>query len=475
MSKRFVCLVLLSCLLCANACTSDETTPEETNALIDVAVEDTLPAETEFTLPERNYEGKTFTFITAPDIVDYLHREELNGDAVNDAMLDTEVAVEELYNVKMETVVVSTDSCTIVESDFVPAVLAGDSYFNAAYANCVYLANVQTKGVYKNLYDVEAFDFTKPWWLKNSVEAMTVGDQMYLGNSSISCSAFARSHVIYVNKNMAEDYSMEIPYTSVKDGKWTLDKLISLTGDIYVDTNGDGQKDAGDQYGMAGCYWSNHWALASGYNVITKTGDADVLKIDIDIEKMSTLVDTIYSWFFEKTGSFIEYDPVPTFMNGNALFSEGMVLDAVNRLRNSEVEYAILPYPKYSENQDTYYTYTQGWLFVLPNLESDEDFDGSVLEALAYYRHRDLIPAYYEITVKGKIADAQEDAEMLDIVYNTMTETFDRCYDAYHGMQIVLNMMIPEHNRDFASWHAGILPSAEAKLQDLAVFYQENQ
>ena len=44
----------------------------------------------------------------------------------------------------------------------------------------------------------------------------------------------------------------------------------------------------------------------------------------------------------------------------------------------------------------------------------------------------------------------------------------------YHGMQIVLNQMIPEHNRDFASWYAAILPSSEAKLQDLAAFYQEN-
>lgn len=60
MSKRFLCLVLLSCLLCANACGSKEITSEETNTSVDAAVEETLPAETEFTLPERNYEGKTF-------------------------------------------------------------------------------------------------------------------------------------------------------------------------------------------------------------------------------------------------------------------------------------------------------------------------------------------------------------------------------------------------------------------------------
>lgn len=476
MTKRFFCIALSVLLLTAGSCTGAPAGegPETSSVPADTPETEASPAETEYVPPEADYDGRTFTFITGGDIIGYISRDEVNGDVVNDAMFHTEASVEDLYNAIIESYAVG-DQCTVVETDIVKQVLAGDTSFNAAYANSVYLANAQTKGIYKNLRSVEAFDFSQPWWPTFSVEAMTVDGQMYLGNSSISCSAFARSHVIFANKAMMNDYGQTVPYDTVKAGTWTLEQLIALTKTGYQDTNGNGKADPGDRYGWAGSYWSNHWALSSGYAVITKTGDEAILKIDIDIDKMSALVDKIYSWFYEESSSYIDADPVPVFMDGNALFSEGMVLDAVNRLRDSDVEYAILPYPKNNETQESYYTYTQGWLFVLPNLASDEDFDGRILEALAYYRHSELIPAYYETTVKGKIADQKEDAEMLEIIYTTMTETFDRCYDAYHGMQIVLNQLIPNRNRDFASWYASILPSARAKLEDLAKFYKDNE
>ena len=478
MFKRFICLLLLGAVLFISSCGTQpvetDTGSAEPTATDSAAESVTETPETGYTPPKRDYDGRTFTFITGNEVIELIHRDEQNAEIVNDAMFTTELLAEDLYNIEIEAFALSDSMETLVAS-IVSNVMAGDVSFNAAYGNCVYLVMAQTRGVYKNLRSVEAFDFSQPWWPAFSVEAMTVNGQMYLGDSAVSCSAFTYSHVIFVNKTLMEDNHLEIPYDSVESGKWTLDQLISLTKDVYVDTNGDGQADPDDQYGMAGSYWTNHWALSSGYTVITKTGDDMVLKIDIDAEKMSTLVEKIYNWFYEEKSSYVEADPVPVFMNGHALFSEGKVDDAVKRLRDSSVKYGFLPYPKYTEAQDSYYTYTMGYVFILPNLDSDEDFDGNVLEALAFYRYRDLLPAYYETTVKGKLAEQAEDAKMLDIVYKTMTEPFDRCYDYYLGMQIVLNLLIPEHRKDFAAWYAANLPAAQKKLEALADFYWEHK
>ena len=315
----------------------------------------------------------------------------------------------------------------------------------------------------------------KPWWPKFSVEAMSVGNQLYLGDSTVSFSAFSRSHVIFANKKLLEDYQIEVPYNLVDNGLWTQEKLISMTSGKYVDVNGDSVRDADDMYGWIGSYWANHWAMASGMTVIEKTADVDILRINFDTQKMNNVVERVYSWFFDDEGSYIDFSPIPIFAGGHGIFSEGAIADAVNTLRSSEVTYAILPYPKYDEAQKAYYTYTQGMCFVFPKVESDEEYEGNIIEALAYFRHCDLIPAYYEITAKGKLADSADDARMLDIIYSTMTETFDRCNDAYQGMQIVLNLLIPEKNSDYSSWYSSILPQAEKKLIKLAEFYRDNR
>ena len=57
----------------------------------------------------------------------------------------------------------------------------------------------------------------------------------------------------FFNKKIYEDYSFEYDlYKLVKDGKWTWDKLISMTKQVSVDVNNDSVYNEDDLYGYYG-------------------------------------------------------------------------------------------------------------------------------------------------------------------------------------------------------------------------------
>ncbi len=469
---------MLFCMLLLTACqggelndteTASQTTIEETTAPIE-----NVP-EPEFQLPEHDFEGQTFSTVTSPDSSHFIYSAELTGEIVNDAVYNTEITAEQLYNVDIVTNVIDgKDGNSIIidtENDF----LSGDFSYNMIYGNSVNMANAQIKGIYKNLNDVEGFHFDQPWWPKLTLDAFITDGQFYVGESTYTYSNLDRTHIIAVNKDLAADHGITIPYEDVKNGTWTLDKMIALTKDVYVDTNGDGAPDIGDTYGLLATVWANHWALSSNLSVLEKTGDDAILRINIDEEKMDALVQKIYGWFYEESGTWADYNPTVPFAAGTGIFAELAMVNLVSTLRDSEVRYGILPYPKYDEVQVDYHCYSQSFNFALPNVEGTCAFEGAVIEALSYYRYYDVIPAYKETVIKGKVADSVDDLEMADVIFNSMQSTFDRMYDNYHGMQIVLNVLIPEKNNNFASWYAAIKPAAETKLKELADFYRENR
>ena len=369
--------LIYACLLLETSCASAIGNESATTAYTDETTSETQTDEI-YSFPKRDFDGEEFVFFSGFDNAPYISAEELIGEIVNDAYYNTEIACESMYSASIKTMISDEDSCAIADKNY-QLFLAGDDTYNIVFANSVYLAPYQTAGIYKNLYDYDAFDFAKPWWPSYSVDAMTVGTQMYLGSNMISHTSFNDTRVIYANKDLLESEGIELPYDIVTEGKWTLDRLISTTKDIYYDVNGDGERDTTDTYGFIGSYWANSLALGADCGVLRKTGDDSMLTVDIDVDKMTKLVDKVYQWFFESDGTLVYYEPNKIFVTGSGYFTMGCLNDAVNLLRQSEIEYTMLPYPKYDEAQDGYRCYTQSFVIVISNRDSDEDFDGCIL------------------------------------------------------------------------------------------------
>ena len=93
-------------------------------------------------------------------------------------------------------------------------------------------------------------------------------------------------------------------------------------------------------------------------------------------------------------------------------------------MRNMTQEYGVVPIPKYSEDQDTYYSQMHDGFTIacFPNTvrEDRADMLSAVLEAMSSVSYRIVRPVYYETALRTQIAKDPQSAEMMDLIINNI-------------------------------------------------------
>ena len=103
---------------------------------------------------------------------------------------------------------------------------------------------------------------------------------------------------------------------------------------------------------------------------------------------------------------------------GRALFSMESLKDAYKH-RESEVTFGILPTPSAQEGDD-YRCFNWSGVMCVPNTVEQTEMVEKTLEALAFFSQNTLKPAYYEKLLGARLADAPEDKEMLDVIWDSI-------------------------------------------------------
>ena len=107
-----------------------------------------------------------------------------------------------------------------------------------------------------------------------------------------------------------------------------------------------------------------------------------------------------------------------------------------------------------------------GRLFAIPVTNSDTEFTGVVLEALSSQAAKDIIPAYFEITLKTKYTRDNESAKMFELIMDT--RVYDRA-DTFWCEQLrdgFLRDLFGKGSRDLASAAESNRSKIEKKLQE---------
>ena len=90
---------------------------------------------------------------------------------------------------------------------------------------------------------------------------------------------------------------------------------------------------------------------------------------------------------------------------------------------------------------------------------------GAVLEALSYESRQTVIPAYYEIALKGKYARDPESVEMLDLIFAGRIYDLGDTYWCTILRDGIFQDMFKKNNRDYASIVAGVKPQIESEIE----------
>jgi len=150
-------------------------------------------------------------------------------------------------------------------------------------------------------------------------------------------------------------------------------------------------------------------------------------------EKKIAVLDKIEGMFTKKDNVWCGYEQPEPFGDGRAIFYDGDLGIMCEGYRELDMDFGIVPLPKFSEQQDRYYVYAYPFFpfLSIPTTITGEDLEmaGATLEALASESYKTLTPAFYEIALANKYVRDEESYEMLDIILRS------RVYDLLYWGQ----------------------------------------
>lgn len=392
--------------------------------------------------PSWDYEGGSFTIgLPNPDYqasCDDIWVEEdaaRSGDPIYDSVIKRKNDMADKYGVTLAVVYSQGDQS---ENHFVSnSVNAGDGLFDAVMVSGKAAYILSCQGYFRDMYSNEYIDLSRgEIWDQNFVQSMTLNGHLYYLLGEISCSDNRATHAIVFNKNILDKYDFlpdaETFYDMARNGEWTLDKMLYYTEMLRADTDGDGSYTSND---LCGLQYSTDAILAflqgCGVNIAQRNDRAEY---GIQYNGFSAKLDEIWVRIMQTQNHYFarnrtvdfQYEPVvssieQTMEEDRVLFYECTVGE-IEQMRRYDIEFGILPIPKYDEQQKNYicaaYEYSTMFLSV-PISNLDDENTGNILTALAWEGKNTLTPAFYDVTLKGKVVKDVESREMLDIIFSS--------------------------------------------------------
>lgn len=428
-------LMLAPTVACNKAGTIDETKVRETTPPIDTSDID-LEALTDYErrqlisdgLPIEDFKGRSFRVMTYDtkygDASYEIRSEDETGDGCNDAVWKRNLMIEDRFKVKI-----------VCEADPEPQitinnlVTAGTDDFDLiGMYNFIVYSPINVKSAY-NWLEVPHVNQDKPWHNSLANNNATLNDRLYSMCSDLAISSMTFTYAIFFNIEMATNYGWESRklYDLVNDGEWTIDKMMTITSTMYENVNGNDSRDAEDTYGF-GYYISNPadvW-LAAFDQPICQIKDGKEIEVTFMSEKTVAILEKLLDYQNDNPGfrklteaNGVQYDEEKLFVNKKLVMAPLRFYAAYNTLPQMDAEYSILPFPKWDETQERYYTNADDKFtaFVIPTTAyKNLDFIGIVYEALCAESYKKVYPVYYDEALKGRYSAEPETAEMIDLI-----------------------------------------------------------
>ncbi len=419
MKKRVISAFLLAAMtLSFSACSNNTDGTNSDNGSLN---EEDLPAG----IAAADY-GKTFT-IYAPDFgmyQRYFFADDPGTDSMTKALYERELKVEEHLGVDIGYVL--DGDIFNVRTEAQEMVMTGDNTYQLMLTHCIAgLSAMVTENLLYDFNNFEYIDMSNEWWNQSANEALAVNGHCYY---TLSDYMLADPNCVLFNKELLNAHNLEDPYQLVRDGEWTIDKMMEMMSSVTSD-NGDGKWDHSDTWGLAtpNDWFLNSFIFSSEVDFVTRdSDDRFIFAFDNErtykmIEKLDQLLTGSDTYVYEDMGNLsaeecLAEDTYVDISKERSLFNINTVRN-LYLYRDIEVDFGILPYPKLEAAQDGYVTNDWSGLMCVPKTVGDTEMVGKVIELLAYFSG-DVKYAYYEIMLGEKLSRDPESKEMLDIIFD---------------------------------------------------------
>ncbi len=491
MMKQSMTTGLLIALLCLSvSCGNQSQMIDNTTNNHEQNGETSIFQETEttpFGLPALDFGGETVNVLCrTSNMVEWaneLYVPEDDGDIVNSAVFARNLHVEEALGVELNYI--EMNGTWDVMNKFMNAIRnsinAGDQAYDLIASYRHYMPQLATEGYFANLHDVPYLNFDQPWWKGNFVSELTIDGKLHFMAGDIGNSMLKAMLVMFYNKDLAAQWDLEDIYSLVNEGKWTIDKAIEISSLVSADLNGDGKmKMEDDLYALSTNHCQEFFdVLESPFTVMNAEG---IPTLAFNNEKTVTIIDQLCRLFYEtgavpySESSSVGWEQSLDMFLENRLLIWAHCLGYAESMRDMTEDFAVIPYFKYDENQESYQTAVQNNFTIFSiavNCDSKEVV-GAVTEALAAEGYTSVTPAYYEMALGTKYMRDDQSVKMLELIRNGVTFNFGTIYsiqldNIYNTMPEILK----KKKNDFTSYYAARESKWNQLLSDIITAYQE--
>ncbi len=419
------------------------------------------------------YQSDDFTTVTGGNGgIDY-------GDTFYTQVAARNDMVEQTYGVTLEVAKIDNPRQAIEEDAQV-----GGQVYDAAVIHVVEdAAPLAQADLLANLYGLENFDETAPWWDASANEAYSIGDKLYFTTGDITIMNKANTWCILFNKQMVTDYNLEDPYKLFADGTWTFDKLSEMAAAVHNANGAEDMTNPDAIYGLITAY-GDALEFYGGAGLTLCTKDAsDYPALDFGSSEASvSLAETILArlrdanWKIFAQAPGVGMQPAfELFWSGRALFRPSG-FTAVTKCRSlAKMAFGILPMPKMTDTQEGYYTTSHGtFAACVPKNCADPEFSAYMLDAYAAGAKNYVTPAYVEVNLLGKSLRDDESEEILHYIYSHILYDVGRIYNFGKVSGIMYNL-VSTGSIDVASTIESVRDAINLEIDDLVADYEENE
>ena len=413
----------------ASACSDTDAGTADTTASADTTeAVSTEAAEPEYVWADLDFkEGKlnilntntTWGFYTT------IYFDEQTGALMDDAIYDANRKVEEKFNVVLN--ITESDINSSV-GEYTNAILAGDGAYDTALTSANRSAPLLLQRYVADLTQFSELQLDQPWWNQNIMQFSSFGDggHVFFGVSDINMMSFEVLMGIYVNDDMLADLNIPKLYDTVREGKWTVDKMhecMKAAANLHGDADFTYNSKANATYGLT--YWdSGIQALMYGaglsYVVLDEKNNPS---LNMENDNFYNIVSNIAEMFVV-SGEAVYLNSSKDRMHYEDSFADGRTLFTVAQLKGStkfremEDDFGILPLPKANEEQQDYIGFCSGNVVAstIPKSNTKPNQAAGVIDAMAYLAYSELRPVYEGVVVEQRQMRNADSIEMLQIM-----------------------------------------------------------
>ncbi len=421
-------------------------------------------------LSKEKYDGYNYRILVRKDSLSDQYLENDSDDLVESATFRRNKLIEQMYGI---TITASESSSNNYDIDALNSILAGDDAYDLVFTHARAAFVYAVQGAAYNFRDIESIHLDKPWWTKDVVESCTLNGKLYVLDGDISSKGLGATMCMVFNKRIFDELGFDYPYELVKEGDWTFDEFAYTVKKGAKDLNGDGIIEPEfDQLGYSSSQWEAPMNIiyTGGQKIYDKDENGD-LQLTLYSNKTVEIYDEFFSLIDNKACYLgtekSTYKGPDLFNDGRAMIADSELRHA-QTLRNLDDDFGIIPYPKFDED-DEYATAVNAGshMIFIPITVEDVERTGAITEALCAIGSRDVIPAFYEKSLKTKYTRDEESEEMIDLIRDSIV--FDLGYVIHGTFSSCGKDLAVSTTHDFASYYAAGETAAKINLEE---FYE---